>query len=156
MIITLPSFGRLINLGIMCGIIQNFGNGKGSRGLVAVDPKGNFTRLFEKNAGYLRYNTFIDGPLLIDDALPLPSLITASQEFQTTDLDISYKVTDADDSNVTTGILAYVDGDKSFDNVIVAKTFIGDVSGKIEDVDVNVTHSLSWIYLRTGMNRLEI
>ena len=75
----------------------------------------------------------------------MPSLITASQEFQTTDLDISYKVTDADDSNVTTGILAYVDGDKSFYNVIVAKTFIGDVSGKIGvDVDVNVTHSLSW------------
>ena len=60
----------------------------------------------------------------------MPSLITASQEFQTTDLDISYKVTDADDANVTTGILAYVDGDKSFDNVIVAKTFIGDVLGK--------------------------
>ena len=125
---------------------KNFGNGKGSRGLVAVDHKGNFTWLFEKNAGYLRYNTsYRAGPLLIDDALPLPTLITASQEFQTTDLDISYKVTDADDSNVTTGILAYVDGDKSFDNVIVAKTFIGDVSGKIGiDVDVNVTHSLSW------------
>ena len=82
---------------------------------------------------------------MVQDAIPFPTLVSASQEFQTTDLDISYKITDADDANVTTGILAYINGDKSFDNVIVAKTFIGDVTGKIgEEVDVNVTHSISW------------
>ena len=123
-----------------------FGNGKGSRGRVAVNQKGEITWLFERNTYFHRYNTsYRAGPLLAQDAIPFPTLVSATQEFQTTDLDISYKITDADDANVTTGILAYINGDKSFDNVIVAKTFIGDVTGKIgEEVDVNVTHSISW------------
>ena len=49
-------------------------------------------------------------------------LISATQEFETTDLDIVYKVTDADDANVTTGLLAYIDGDDSFENVIIPKS----------------------------------
>ena len=81
-------------------------------------------------------------------------LISATQEFETTDLDIVYKVTDADDTNVTTGLLAYIDGDDSFENVIIPKTFIGDVTGKIgENVDVNVTHSLSWDMPMIGTHR---
>ena len=84
--------------------------------------------------------------MIIPDGIPYPTLINASQQFQSTELDITYKVTDVDDANVTTGILAYIDGEKSFDKVIVAKSFTGDVSGKIGEkrVDVNVTHSLSW------------
>ena len=85
-------------------------------------------------------------PLLVEeDAIPYPMLISATQEFETTDLDIVYKVTDTDDANVTTGLLAYIDGDDSFENVIIPKSFLGDVTGKIgENVEVNVTHTISW------------
>ena len=66
-----------------------------------------------------------------EDAIPYPMLISVTQEFETTDLDIVYKVTDTDDANVTTGLLAYIDGDDSFENVIIPKSFLGDVTGKI-------------------------
>ena len=121
----------------------NFGT---NRGLVAVTPQGDFTWAFEGSAKYRAFrSSYRAGPLIMEDAIPYPILISATQEFETTDLDIVYKVTDADDTNVTTGLLAYIDGDDSFDKILLPKTFIGDVTGKIgQNVDVNVTHSLSW------------
>ena len=44
---------------------KNFGNGKGSRGLVAVDPKGNFTWLLKK------MQAIYDTTLLIEPVLSL-------------------------------------------------------------------------------------
>ena len=122
------------------------GNWSGNNGLVAFNPKGKFVWIWDRYRQFNRYHSsYRAGPLLVQDSIPYPMLISAGQQFQSTDLDISYKVTDADDANVTTGILAYIDGDKSFENVIVAKSFLGDVTGKIgEEVDVNVTHSISW------------
>ena len=121
----------------------SFGN---NRGLVAVNGMGDFTWVFEKSRKYRRFHSsYRAGPIYMEDGIPYPMLISATQEFETTDLDIVYKVTDMDDANVTTGLLAYIDGDDSFENIIIPKTFIGDVTGKIgQNVDVNVTHSLSW------------
>ena len=118
-----------------------------NRGLVAVNGMGDFTWVFERNAKYRRYrSSFRAGPLLEDaDGIPYLMLISTTQEFETTDLDIVYKVTDTDDANVTTGLLAYIDGDDSFENVIIPQSFLGDVTGKIgQNVDVNVTHTISW------------
>ena len=108
-----------------------------NRGIVAISQKGDFAWFFENIGKYRRFrSSYRAGPLLEADGIPYPMLISATQEFETTDLDIVYKVTDADDTNVTTGLLAYIDGDDSFDNVIIPKTFIGDVTGKIgENVD---------------------
>ena len=121
----------------------SFGN---NRGLVAINGMGDFTWVFEKSRKYRRFHSsYRAGPGFMEDGIPYPMLISATQEFETTDLDIVYKVTDMDDANVTTGLLAYIDGDDSFENIIIPKTFIGDVTGKIgQNVDVNVTHSLSW------------
>ena len=121
----------------------SFGN---NRGLVAINGMGDFTWVFEKSRKYRRFHSsYRAGPGFMEDGIPYPMLISATQEFETTDLDIVYKVTDMDDANVTTGLLAYIDGDTSFENIIIPKTFIGDVTGKIgQNVDVNVTHSLSW------------
>ena len=114
--------------------------------LVAINGMGDFTWVFEKSRKYRRFHSsYRAGPGFMEDGIPYPMLISATQEFETTDLDIVYKVTDMDDANVTTGLLAYIDGDDSFENIIITKTFIGDVTGKIgQNVDVNVTHSLSW------------
>ena len=118
-----------------------------NQGLVAVNRMGDFTWVFPGHAKFRRFrSSYRAGPLLVEeDAIPYPMLISATQEFETTDLDIVYKVTDTDDANVTTGLLAYIDGDDSFENVIIPKSFLGDVTGKIgENVDVNVTHTISW------------
>ena len=80
--------------------------------------------------GYLRMQSikvsfFLScGSLTGGGWIPYPMLISATQEFETTDLDIVYKVTDTDDANVTTGLLAYIDGDDSFENVIIPKSFL--------------------------------
>jgi tripartite motif-containing protein 71 len=122
------------------------GNYSGTRGCVAFNSMGKFVWVWDKYDQFARYHsTYRAGPWLRRDAIPYPMLISATQEFETTDLDIVYKVTDVDDANVTTGLLAYIDGDDSFDKILLPKTFIGDVTGKIgQNVDVNVTHSLSW------------
>jgi sugar lactone lactonase YvrE len=122
------------------------GNYSGTSGLVAFNPMGKFVWVWDRYRQFNRYHSsYRAGPLVIRDSIPYPMLISAGQQFQSTNLDISYKVTDADDANITTGMLALVDGQNSFDKIIIPKTFIGDVTGKIgQSVDVNVTHSISW------------
>ena len=84
-------------------------------GLVASDLHGDFAWIFERSSKYRMFrSSYRAGPLMMEDAIPYPMLISETQEPETTDLDIVYKVTDADDARVTTGLLAYVDGDDSF------------------------------------------
>ena len=117
--------------------------------VVAVNPRGYFLHYDGKDDEnkYRRYlPTYRAGASIHSDALiPYPMLIRAKQEFQSSDLDIAYRVTDPDDSKVTTGMLAFIDGEKRFEKLIVPKSFIGPVVGKLgPNVDVNVTHSVSW------------
>ena len=121
-------------------------NYSSTSGLVAFNSMGKFVWIWDRYRQFNRYHSsYRAGPLIVQDSIPYPMLISAGQQFQSTDLDISYKVTDADDANVTTGILAYVDGQNSFDKIVVPRTFTGDVTGKIgQNVDVNITHSISW------------
>ena len=118
-------------------------------GVVAVNPRGYFLHYDgdDDENKYRRYlPTYRAGASIHSDALiPYPMLIRAKQEFQSSDLDIAYRVTDPDDSKVTTGMLAFIDGEKRFEKLIVPKSFIGPVVGKLgPNVDVNVTHSVSW------------
>ena len=61
---------------------QYFGNGKGSRGRVAVIQRAKLPG-FLKGHFFHRYNTsYRAGPLLAQDAIPFPTLVSATRNFR--------------------------------------------------------------------------
>ena len=60
-------------------------------------------------------------------------------------IDIKFRITDADSSKVKAGLLAFVDGGNDLSKVIVPKTFVGSVAGKLdENTTTGVTHTVTW------------
>jgi hypothetical protein len=58
-------------------------------------------------------------------ALPLGYIISAEQRAGTNLVDITYQVDDADSANVTTGLLAFIDGGTTINEVVPMRTFVG-------------------------------
>ena len=76
---------------------------------------------------------------------PMCEVISVIQQAGTNNLDIKFRITDADSSKVKAGLLAFVDGGNDLSKVIVPKTFVGSVAGKLDDnATTGVTHTVTW------------
>ncbi len=115
-------------------------------GLVAITPSGAFTWLIPNIRLFKSYlSSYRAGPLGQPDGIPYPALLSVSQAFGSTNLEVSYKVTDTDSSTVTTGMLGFKNGVDSLNSVIVPKTFVGNTAGQLgQNVDVNQSKSVTW------------
>ena len=78
-------------------------------------------------------------------APPVPTIVSAAMREGTTLMDIVYRVDDADDAVVSAYPLAFVDGVRSFDNVIRPATFEEDTAAHCgAAVAANTNHTLVW------------
>ena len=58
---------------------------------------------------------------------------------------MKYRITDADSPKVKAGLLAFKDGGDDLTKVIVPKTFVGSVAGKLdENTTTGVVHTVTW------------
>ena len=77
--------------------------------------------------------------------IPLPEIISVKQLENSNYLEISYRINDADSTHVEAAMLGFVDGGEDFSKLIVPKTFIGSIQGKLDNnVSTNQTHSVVW------------
>jgi hypothetical protein len=76
---------------------------------------------------------------------PLPEVISVTQPAGTNHLEIKYRITDADSAKVKAGLLAFKDGGNDLSKVIVPKTFVGSVAGKLdENTTTGTIHTVTW------------
>lgn len=76
-----------------------------------------------------------------------PTVVIQSAQMRpgTTLMDVVYRVNDPDDATVKTRALAFVDGVRSFTNVIKPVTFVEGTAAKLGDaIPANVDHTLTW------------
>ena len=77
--------------------------------------------------------------------IPLPEIISVSQVEGTNYLEITFRINDADSSHVEAAMLGFVDGGTDFSKIVVPKSFIGSIEGKLDNnVSTNVEHSVVW------------
>lgn len=77
--------------------------------------------------------------------IPRPEIVSMSQRAGTNYLDLTYRINDADSPHVKAALLGFVDGGNDLSKVIVPKTFVGDVTGKLDDnVSTGQTHTVTW------------
>ncbi len=75
-----------------------------------------------------------------------PTVVIQSAQMRpgTTLMDVVYRVNDPDDATVKTRALAFVDGVRSFANVIRPVTFVEGTAAKLGDaIPANVDHTLT-------------
>ncbi len=76
---------------------------------------------------------------------PFPEVISVTQPAGTNHLEVKYRITDADSAKVKAGLLAFKDGGNDLTKVIVPKTFVGSVAGKLdENTTTGVVHTVTW------------
>ena len=90
-----------------------------------------------------RYRT-TDNPLSVN-SLPQSYVSSVKQRPGTTEIEINYGVKDTNDATVETRLLAFVDGNTNFSNIIPIRTYVGDTTGKLgAGTTTNVDHQLVW------------
>jgi hypothetical protein len=76
---------------------------------------------------------------------PTVLIQSAAMRPGTTLMDVVYRVNDPDDATVKTRALAFVDGVRSFANVLKPVTFVEGTAAKLGDaIQANVDHTLTW------------
>ena len=76
---------------------------------------------------------------------PTPVVVSAAMRPGTTFMDVVYRVNDPDDATVKVRALAFVDGVRSFANVLRPVTFVEGTAIKIGDaIPTNANHTLTW------------
>ena len=76
---------------------------------------------------------------------PTPVVVSAAMRPGTTFMDVVYRVNDPDDATVKVRALAFVDGVRSFANVLRPVTFVEGTVVKIGDaISTNADHTLTW------------
>ena len=81
----------------------------------------------------------------ISKEIPLPEVISVNQVEGSNYLEITYRINDADSSHVEAALLGFVDGGSDFSKIVVPKTFIGSVQGKLDNnVTTNQIHTVTW------------
>ena len=81
----------------------------------------------------------------IANTAPTPVVLSAAMRPGTTLMDIVYRVNDPDDATVKVRALAFVDGVRSFANVIRPVTFVEGTAANLGDViAANSDHTLTW------------
>ncbi|MBT3637165.1 MAG: hypothetical protein HN531_09510 [Opitutae bacterium] len=118
----------------------------GLNGSVSVRDDGTVCWYFPyKGIGRVHMPSFRAGPTGQADGVPLTALLDVSQPENSTNLNVSYQVTDADSSTVTTGLLGFINGGTGLGSVIIPQTFVGGTTGKLgPNVDVNQTKTVTW------------
>ncbi|MGL5020040.1 MAG: RCC1 domain-containing protein, partial [Luteolibacter sp.] len=91
-----------------------------------------------------RYNQ-TGGTIQIDPSAPTVVIQSAAMRPGTTLMDVVYRVNDPDDATVKTRALAFVDGVRSFANVLKPVTFVEGTAAKLGDaIPSNTNHTLTW------------
>lgn len=76
---------------------------------------------------------------------PTVVIQSATMRPGTTLMDVVYRVNDPDDATVKTRALAFIDGVRSFANVVKPVTFVEGSGAKLGDaIPANVNHTLTW------------
>lgn len=77
--------------------------------------------------------------------IPLPEVISVVQPDNTNHLEITFRINDTDSSQVNAKMLGFIDGGNDLSKVIVPKTFVGDIAGKLDaNVSTNQNHTVTW------------
>ncbi len=93
---------------------------------------------------YGRYDQ-VSGLIESDPLAPRVTIESAAMRPGTTFMDVVYRVRDHDDTTVKTRALAFVDGVRSFANVIKPVTLVEGTAAKLGDaIATNVSHTLTW------------
>lgn len=81
----------------------------------------------------------------VANTAPTPVIVSAAMRPGTTLMDVVFRVNDPDDVTVKVRALAFVDGLRSFSNVLRPVTFVEGTTAKIGDaIASNTNHTLSW------------
>jgi hypothetical protein len=95
---------------------------------IAFDPSGNIWAVRDKFVERLERKMRFD-VYKPTKALPQPVILNVSQQPGSTVVDIDYKVTDTDSATVETALVAFVGGTRTWDKLVVPKTFPAGTSG---------------------------
>jgi len=76
---------------------------------------------------------------------PNPQVLSAAMRDGTTIMDITFRVDDSDDATVKVRALAFVDGVRSFANVLRPSSFVEGTAANLGDtIQSNTDHTLAW------------
>jgi hypothetical protein len=76
---------------------------------------------------------------------PTVTLVSAAMRTNTTLMDVTYRITDPDDATVKVRALAFVNGVRSFTNVIRPTAFMEGTATNLGDaITTGVDHTLTW------------
>lgn len=110
----------------------------------AFDPAGNFWAVRDKEVDCLLRRMRFDAHIPTK-AVPQPVITKISQVPGSKIVDIDYKVADTDTDSVTTALAAFVDGVKSWQKLVVPRTFVGATNGRLgTGVRTGATNRVSW------------
>ena len=130
---------------------KNFINGNGSWNAGTWSPSNQFddgTIIFaHRSSGNLIFLKQTYRTLRSNSSkdAPLPEVISVAQPAGTNHLEIKYRITDADSAKVKAGLLAFKDGGNDLTKVIVPKTFVGSIAGKLdENTTTGTIHTVTW------------
>jgi len=84
-------------------------------------------------------------PVVQDEAVPLPRVISCVQRPGSTYLDVDYAINDADDSEVAVAALAFIDGRNDLNSIIRLSTLIeGTATNLGAGITTGHKHRLTW------------
>ena len=82
---------------------------------------------------------------VVANVAPTPVVVSAAMRSGTTFMDVVYRVNDQDDATVKVRALAFINGIRSFTNVLRPVTFAEGTAAKLGDaIPTNVNHTLTW------------
>ena len=77
--------------------------------------------------------------------IPLPEVLSVVQPDNSNNLQVTYRINDADSTHVSARMLGFVDGGNDLSKVIIPTSFIGSTVGKLDDnVTTNQEHNITW------------
>ena len=77
--------------------------------------------------------------------VPLPEVLSVVQPDNSNNLQVSYRINDADSTHVSVRMLGFVDGGNDLTKVIIPNSFVGSTVGKLDDnVSTNQEHNITW------------
>ena len=93
----------------------------------------------------LPFFLFLATAVALANTAPTPVILSAAMRPGTTLMDVVYRVNDPDDATVKVRALAFVDGVRSFANVVRPVTFVEGTAANIGDgIAANANHVLTW------------
>ena len=81
----------------------------------------------------------------VSKEVPQTEVLSLKQIDNTNHLEITFRINDADSSHVNAKMLGFIDGGNDLSKVIVPKTFVGSIAGKLDaNVSTNQDHNVTW------------